>query len=76
MAQAEADSLIEELAGYMIQPDASYTHKWQPGDIVLWDNRSSYHKAAGDYPVEEDRIHWRISLKEFSSAVKADHAAY
>ena len=22
------------------------------------------HKAAGDYPPEEDRIHWRVSIKE------------
>jgi alpha-ketoglutarate-dependent taurine dioxygenase len=34
----------------MIQPDATYTHKWRKGDIVIWDNRCSYHKAAGDYP--------------------------
>lgn len=76
MAQAEADAMIEELADYMIQPDAQYTHHWDVGDIVLWDNRASYHKAAGDYPVEEDRIHWRISLKEFSSAARPDHADY
>jgi hypothetical protein len=22
------------------------------------------HKAAGDYPPEQDRIHWRVSIKE------------
>ena len=38
------------------------------GDIVIWDNRCSYHKAAGDYPPEEDRIHWRVSIKEGSAA--------
>jgi alpha-ketoglutarate-dependent taurine dioxygenase len=35
------------------------------GDIVIWDNRCSYHLAAGDYPPEEDRIHWRVSIHEF-----------
>lgn len=76
MDQAESDAMIDELTTYMIQPDAQYTHKWAPGDIVMWDNRSSYHKAAGDYPVEEDRIHWRVSIKEYSSAAQADHKAY
>jgi alpha-ketoglutarate-dependent taurine dioxygenase len=33
------------------------------GDVVIWDNRCSYHLAAGDYPPEEDRIHWRVSIK-------------
>ena len=30
----------------MVQPTADYTHKWRKGDIVIWDNRCSYHKAA------------------------------
>jgi taurine dioxygenase len=61
---AESDAVIDELTGYMIQPDGQYRHKWRKGDIVIWDNRCSYHKAAGDYPPEEDRIHWRVSIKE------------
>ncbi len=61
---AESDALIEELTAAMIQPDGQYRHAWRKGDIVIWDNRCSYHKAAGDYPPEEDRIHWRVSIKE------------
>jgi putative 2-oxoglutarate oxygenase len=63
-APAESDALIDELTGYMIQPDGQYRHRWHRGDIVIWDNRCSYHRAAGDYPPEEDRIHWRVSIKE------------
>ena len=61
---AESDALIDELAGLMIQPEGEYRHKWRVGDVVIWDNRCSYHKAAGDYPPEQDRIHWRTSIKE------------
>lgn len=61
---AENDELIEELTARMITSDGQYTHRWRKGDIVIWDNRCSYHKAAGDYPPEEDRIHWRVSIKE------------
>ena len=61
---AESDALIADLTELMIQPDALYRHKWSVGDIVIWDNRCSYHKAAGDYPPEEDRVHWRVSIKE------------
>jgi taurine dioxygenase len=60
----EGDELIAELKERMITPDAEYHHVWRKGDIVIWDNRCSYHKAAGDYPPEEDRIHWRVSIKE------------
>ena len=64
----ESDDLIDELAGTMIQPDGEYRHKWRVGDIVIWDNRCSYHRAAGDYPPHEDRIHWRVSIKESEAA--------
>jgi taurine dioxygenase len=64
LEEPESDALIEELTERMIQPEGEYRHRWRKGDIVIWDNRCSYHKAAGDYPPEEDRIHWRVSIKE------------
>jgi taurine dioxygenase len=67
---AESDALIDELTAAMIQADGEYRHKWKVGDIVIWDNRCSYHKAAGDYPPEQDRIHWRVSIKESAEAAR------
>jgi taurine dioxygenase len=64
LEEQESDALIDELTDRMIQPNGGYRHRWHKGDIVIWDNRCSYHKAAGDYPPEEDRIHWRVSIKE------------
>ena len=64
LPESESDALIDELTERMIQPDAQYRHHWRKGDIVIWDNRCCYHKAAADYPPEEDRIHWRVSIKE------------
>ena len=61
---AESDALIDELTERMIRPEGEYRHRWRKGDVVIWDNRCSYHKAAGDYPPEEDRVHWRVSIKE------------
>jgi taurine dioxygenase len=63
----ESDAIIEEMKGYMVEPPCQYRHKWRKGDIVIWDNRCSYHKAAGDYPPEEDRIHWRVSIKDYGA---------
>jgi taurine dioxygenase len=67
---AESDALIDELTERMIQPDAQYRHKWAVGDVVIWDNRCSYHLAAGDYPPEEERVHWRVSIHEFAGTQK------
>lgn len=60
----ESDVLIDQLTDHMIESKSEYHHQWQKGDIVIWDNRCSYHKAAADYPPDEDRIHWRVSIKE------------
>src|SRR5690606_15223706 len=39
----ESDALIDEIAAHMIPRGAQYTHKWRVGDLVIWDNRCSYH---------------------------------
>ncbi len=65
IADAEGNELIRELSERMVVPDAEYHHVWHKGDIVIWDNRCSYHRAAGDYPPEEDRIHWRVSINDY-----------
>lgn len=64
MEKEQSDDVLDELTERMIAPDAEYCHQWRAGDIVIWDNRCMVHKAAGDYPPEQDRIHWRVSIKE------------
>ena len=64
VSEEESGAIIAEMMAYMVEPPCQYRHKWRKGDIVIWDNRCSYHKAAADYPPEEDRIHWRVSIKE------------
>jgi taurine dioxygenase len=64
MADAEADRLLAELYWYMLQPNAEYRHKWQKGDIVIWDNRCTVHSAAGGYSADERRVHWRTTIMQ------------
>jgi alpha-ketoglutarate-dependent taurine dioxygenase len=39
-----------------------YAHRWQPHDVVMWDNASVQHKASGDFPLGEPRRFWRYSV--------------
>ena len=71
LEKRQSDDVIDELTERMIRPDAQYSHEWRRGDIVIWDNRCLVHKAAGDYPPEEDRIHWRVSIKEPNAGSRA-----
>jgi taurine dioxygenase len=63
LPQAESDALIAELAAH-VQTDGDYRHKWQPGDLVIWDNRCSLHAATGDYPLDQRRTMWRATIME------------
>ncbi|MBV1918197.1 MAG: TauD/TfdA family dioxygenase [Sphingomonadaceae bacterium] len=39
-----------------------YTHKWEHGDMVIWDNLRVLHEATGSNPEEEREIH-RTTIK-------------
>lgn len=41
----KAKQLLEELTLFSTQKQFVYRHKWQAGDIVFWDNRSTMHHA-------------------------------
>ena len=64
LSDLESDQLIADLTGHMVQTPAQYRHKWAVGDIVIWDNRCALHAAAGGYPIEEPRIHWRVTIMQ------------
>jgi taurine dioxygenase len=43
--EAESERLIAELMAFAARPEFVYVHEWTPGDLIIWDNRSSVHKA-------------------------------
>ena len=43
----ESRQLLAELFAHSTRPEFVYRHRWQPGDMVFWDNRSLMHLAAG-----------------------------
>jgi taurine dioxygenase len=56
MSQEEAWPLIEELAEHATQDRFVYYHRWRVGDVLMWDERATMHRGAGDYRPEERRI--------------------
>jgi taurine dioxygenase len=59
----EALPLLDELLAHATAPRFQYRHKWEPGDLVMWDNRCLLHKANGDYDMSEVRYLYRVMLK-------------
>lgn len=63
MPDDEALPLLNELLEHATQEKYQYRHKWQPGDMVMWDNRCLLHKANGDYDHSQTRYLYRVMLK-------------
>jgi taurine dioxygenase len=59
----EALPLLVELLEHATQERFQYRHAWQPGDLVIWDNRCLLHKANGDYDMAELRYLYRVMLQ-------------
>ena len=47
LAESDSRLLLQELFAASTQPRLQYRHRWQPHDLVFWDNRSVVHLAAG-----------------------------
>jgi len=58
MEESESRKIIEELTAFSTQPEFVYTHKWTAGDVLIWDNRSSVHKAC---PFDEEGSRRRMN---------------
>ena len=41
----EARMFLRELTEYATQPEFVYSHAWQPYDLIMWDNRTTMHRA-------------------------------
>jgi alpha-ketoglutarate-dependent 2,4-dichlorophenoxyacetate dioxygenase len=41
----EGQAFLDELNAFATQPRFIYTHKWRAGDLVIWDNRCTLHRA-------------------------------
>ena len=58
--RAESDKVLDELIAHATQSKYEYRHVWRQGDIVIWDNRCTMHKANADYPEGERRLMHRV----------------
>ena len=47
MDAAEGRALIEKLVAFCTDEERVYRHRWCPGDVLIWDNRSMLHRAQG-----------------------------
>lgn len=58
MPEADSAPLVTFVQEFSVQPRFTYRHRWLPGDVIVWDNRSAMHKAtAYDERAHRRRMH-------------------
>jgi taurine dioxygenase len=62
MPENEALDLIAGLDAHCVCPEFIYRHKWQEGDLLMWDNATSMHLAVCDYALPQRRLLHRTTV--------------
>ena len=71
MPEAESKALLAELMQHIADATHTYTHEWQAGDVVMWDNRATMHRGRA-WPAGD---HARLMKRTTISATDADGVA-
>jgi taurine dioxygenase len=58
-----SEALLAQLYRHIVKPEFIYTHSWQPGDLLLWDNAAVQHKATFDYDLPLRRLMYRTTVR-------------
>jgi taurine dioxygenase len=61
MSREESAPLLDFLAGHATRPENVYRHRWQVGDVLMWDNRCTMHYAVRDYDESMRRLMHRTT---------------
>jgi taurine dioxygenase len=62
MEEEEGHALIDELSEWCLRDSAVFTHRWNEGDLLMWDNCSSQHFAVGNYALPQRRLMHRTTV--------------
>lgn len=61
MDPLESMELLVELRDWATQERFRYSHRWSPGDMVMWDNTGTLHRVT-PYPADSGRLMIRTKL--------------
>jgi taurine dioxygenase len=62
MPYDEGRELIDELNRLAIHPDLTCAHRWTPGQLIVWDNRCTMHRATPYDPATQVRVVRRCTV--------------
>jgi alpha-ketoglutarate-dependent taurine dioxygenase len=74
VSEFESRAILDLLYAHLTKPEHIVRHRWRPGDVAMWDNRSTAHYANRDYAGARRVMH-RITLRgDVPAGTGADRA--
>ncbi len=70
MDETESKEILDEIYALQRQPEFVYSHKWEVGDFVMWDNRCLLH-ARTDFPRNQRRLLRRVTISDEAAVLAA-----
>ena len=61
LPDTDAQALIAELIDHTTMPGWTYRHHWEPGDVIMWDNRCILHRGR-PWPDDQPRHMVRTTI--------------
>jgi taurine dioxygenase len=68
MSPEDGRGLVSELIGHVTQEQWVYRHKWQNGDLVIWNNLCTMHSATEFDDSRYDRVVYRVWVRPTTPA--------
>ena len=66
----ESKACLDEIYAIQRRPEFVYSHRWRPGDLVMWDNRCLMH-ARQDFPRDQRRLLRRVTIADDRAVLAA-----
>ena len=68
--EAEGRALIHELTQHATQSPYVYSHAWTDGDLLMWDNRCTMHRATAYKDMDAPRDLYRTTVQDTGNTVE------
>ena len=72
MDEAAAQALVDDLCAHATQRAFRYVHRWRQGDLVIWDNRCTMHRATPFEDLRWPRDMQRATIEDVGNTVDAN----
>jgi len=66
ISDAECEDILSELTAVATARDVVYSHQWRPGDVLLWDNHCTMHRATPYDSSSHERQMWITRIRDES----------